>query len=333
MPRDAADAFDDFFKKGHVPRYRQRDDLSRFHPTVREQLRLIQDTWIFALNNAARDVPEHVNTKPFHFDFVDADEKNATAFCYEGYALIAITVPLIFQLSDICLILSKSAHVAAALRVPYVADDYNQFHVALFSAISAFIVAHEFTHHAYGHVSEDDWFTPFLHISSCSGGSLEQQTEELVADGYSMYHVLENFLVTIISNGPSPLLLLNSDNSALTQEQTLAMIVVAVAAYLFTLRECELSILTAYTLSHPPPLVRLEMVMTEAFLWARKFPTLAAFLQRNFNSLTSVSARAILGREKSAEVWDRQRPFLQSTAGESYTQALINGVNKFKASK
>jgi hypothetical protein len=105
---DAADAFDRFFKAGHVPGYRQRDDLSRFHPTVRDQLHSLRDSWNVSLSNARRDVPGHVNTKPFHLDFVDADEKNATAFCYDGHALIAVTVPLIFNLSDICLALSKS---------------------------------------------------------------------------------------------------------------------------------------------------------------------------------------------------------------------------------
>jgi hypothetical protein len=88
--------------------------------------------------------PGHVSTKPCHLDFVDADEKNATAFCYDGHALIAVIVPLIFALSDICLALNKSDEVAAALGIQYVADDYNQLHAVLLSIISPFVVAHEY---------------------------------------------------------------------------------------------------------------------------------------------------------------------------------------------
>jgi len=329
---DAADAFDKFFKAGYVPGYRQRDDLNSFHPTVRQQLRSLQDSWNVALGNARSDVPKHVRTKPFYLDFVDADEKNATAFCYDGHALIAVTAPLIFGLSDICLALSKSNEVATALGIQYVPDDYNQLHAVLLSIISAFIVAHEYTHHVYGHVSEDDWLTPFLHISSCSGGSLAQQIDEIVADGYSIYHVLENNIVTTTANGPNPFFSLNSDGSSVNREQMVAIIAVVVAAYMFTLRECDLSILTVYTLSHPPPPVRLELVMTESFLWARKFPTLGAFLQHSFRALASVAARVIVGVDKAMQVWTQQRPFLQSPAGQAYTQALIDGVNKFKAS-
>src|ERR1022692_1458206 len=122
--RDGADAFDAFFKAGYVPGYRQRDDLSKFHPTVRDQLRSLQESWNVSLGNARRNVPGHVDTKPFHLDFVDADEQNATAFCFGGYALIAVNVPLIFALSDICLALSKSDEVATVLGIQYVADDY-----------------------------------------------------------------------------------------------------------------------------------------------------------------------------------------------------------------
>ena len=136
---NAAEAFDSFFKAGHVPGYRQRDDLSRFHPTVRDQLSSLQESWNVALSNSRRDVPGHADTQPFHLDFVDADEKNATAFCYDGHALIALTVPLIFALSDICLALSKSQEAAVVLGIQYVADDYNQLHAVLFSMISAFI--------------------------------------------------------------------------------------------------------------------------------------------------------------------------------------------------
>jgi len=195
-----------------------------------------------------------------------------------------------------------------------------------------FIVAHEYTHHVYRHVSENDRLNPFLHISSCSGGSLEKQIDEVVADGYSIYHVLENSIVTTTGSGPNPFFSLNSDKSSLTPEQTIATVALVVAAYMFTLRECNLSLLTAYTLSHPPPPVRLELTMTESFLWARKFPALGEFLQRNFRALASAAARAMVGADKASHMWTDQRAFLESPAGQTYTQALINGVNKFKAS-
>jgi hypothetical protein len=135
-----------------------------------------------------------------------------------------------------------------------------------------------------------------------------------------------------LANGPNPFFSLNSDKSSLTHEQAIGMVALVVAAYMFTLRECEVSLLTAYTLSQPPPPVRLELVMTESFLWARKFPTLGEFLQRNFRAFASIAARVIVGEDRTSQIWKRQRPFLESAAGQAYTRALIDGVNKFKAS-
>jgi hypothetical protein len=296
-------------------------------------LRALQDSWNVALGNARHDIPSHVDTKPFHLDFVEADRETATAFCYGGFALIAVSAPLLFSLSDVCMKLSKSPEIATVLGIPFVPDDYNQFHAVLLSILSAFVVAHEYTHHVYGHVSEDDWLSPFLHISACSGGSLAQQTDEVIADGYAIYHVLENNVVTTTANGPNPFFALNSDGSTVSDQQMVAMVAVVVAAYMFTLHECPLSLLTAYTLSHPPPPVRLELVMTEAFLWAREFPALGKFLQKNFLSLASVAAPVIVGQNKAKEMWGQQKPFLQSAVGKAYTQALIDSANKFKASR
>ena len=39
------------------------------------------------------NIPGHVDHDPFHFDYLNANEPNAIAFCADGYSFIGITIP------------------------------------------------------------------------------------------------------------------------------------------------------------------------------------------------------------------------------------------------
>jgi hypothetical protein len=110
---------------------------------LREHLRLIQETFNEALRNEKQGVPEHVDHPPFHVDYVDSSIQNALAFRYEDYSFIAITVPLIYALSNACLLLSKSPTVATLLGVQPSVEEYNALHAVLFSILTWFVLGHE----------------------------------------------------------------------------------------------------------------------------------------------------------------------------------------------
>lgn len=173
-------------------RFRGKHDLRGLPTTLQEQLRLIQDTFNIALSNERQGVVGHVDHPPFHIDYVDSDEENAFAFRYGGYSFIAITLPLIYRVSDVCLKLSKSPEIITMLSVNPSEDPYNEIHMMLFYALMAFVVTHEYTHVVRGHVDESGTILRNEFLSTVQNGNLDMQIQELAADGYAAYHVMAN---------------------------------------------------------------------------------------------------------------------------------------------
>jgi hypothetical protein len=132
--------------------------------------------------------------------------------------------------------------------------------------LSSFILAHEYTHHVFGHLSEDEPANPFLSMSPpiSGNGSFGLQVDELVADGYALYHVLTNTIISSKVNEHNLFYALNADGSILSDKQLLATIVVTLTGYFLTLPEVDLSPINIYTLDHPPPPARVNSLMHEA---------------------------------------------------------------------
>ena len=124
---------------------------------------------------------------------MEAAERNAIAFRYDEFSFIALTTPLIFAISDVCLLLSKSETIAAQLGVRWSEDEYGALHAALFEILIAFVVGHEWAHHVHGHVIDDSSLLP-NEILGIGAGSLQDQIKEVVADGYSAHYALYNLI-------------------------------------------------------------------------------------------------------------------------------------------
>jgi hypothetical protein len=167
-------------------RFKGRQDLTVLPATLEGQLRSIQEAFNEALSNEKQNVPEHAKHPPFHVDYVEASEQNAIAFLFDEYSFIAITTPLIFAISDVCLRLSQAATIAALLGVRGSDEGYNELHAVLFQILTAFVITHEWAHHVHGHVADGGSLFP-SEILGNGGGSLESQVKEVVADGYSVY--------------------------------------------------------------------------------------------------------------------------------------------------
>src|SRR5208337_509389 len=109
--------FHRYFQNPTLPRgYRGKFDIGTQAPNVGSVLTDIQNSYNAALNARDDDAvrPDHVR---FHFDYIDSDIQNALAFGYAGYSFIGVTSALVKRISEICLHLSRSEHVAAFLRV------------------------------------------------------------------------------------------------------------------------------------------------------------------------------------------------------------------------
>jgi hypothetical protein len=329
------DVFDEAFQRcspQEQNRYKGRDDLSKLPPPVRDQLRLIQNTFTEALRNERRDVPEHLDHPPFHVDYVDSSIPNALAFRSEGYSFIGITIPLIYSASDVCLRLSKSRTIATAMGVQTSAEDYNALHAVLFSILVSFIIAHEYTHHVYGHVNLSSAEAPFYNEILDTGylSDLGTQIQEVVADGYAIYHVLANFLD---GQGRSwlPVLKLDAVQTRIQDEVLLSLVVVAVGAYLFLRPPSTSSIADIYKGSHPPQVVRMDCIMQEAMNWCHQNrPELEQFMtpgrfQQLMNSVVETTQGV-----NAVQAYGDQAALFRSEEGVNYTRALWSGVNAYK---
>jgi hypothetical protein len=278
--------------------YKGRHDLGGLRPSLQAQLRTIQETYNQALRNEKQGVREHVAHPPFHLDYVDSDVQNALAFQHEGYSFIGITIPSIFAISDVCLLLSRSATLATLLGVRPPDEDYNQLHAALFYILTAFIVGHEWTHHVHGHVRESAT-KPILPNEipvAGIGGNLEVQVQEIVADGYSVYHVLTNVIDSpnVIDEWTrSTLLGAGGEQTSWRDKVLFSMCIVAIAGYLFIAAVPDVTRTDLYQLTHPPQAVRMRFIALEASSWCSHFrPELDEWMTTRYMALMSAVADA-----------------------------------------
>lgn len=286
-----------------------------------------------ALRNEKQGVPEHVEHPPFHVDYVDADIQNAIAFRYDDYSFIGITVPLIYAISDVCLLLSKSDTVAALLEVQPSDAEYNELQAVLFYILTAFVITHEWTHHVHGHVHRPcaEAIFPNEILDTGGDGSIESQIKELAADGYSAYHVLAN-LIDSQTRPMLTLLKLEAKQTSVQDEVLFSLFVVAVAAYLFVRPAPDLNPIEIYKLTHPPQAVRMNFLMQEAIGWcSQNRPHLEAWMKGRFQSLMRATAEALLGTD-GAQVWANQNAFLKSEEGAKYIRALAEGIEAYRKS-
>jgi hypothetical protein len=337
VTRRPEDAFDEAFRNcspEEQRHYKGRNDLSGLPIGIQEQLRSLQKMFNDSLRNEKQGVPEHVEHAPFHVDYVDSDVQNALAFRCDDYSFIGITVPLIYAISDVCLLLSKSPTVATLLRVRPSVKDYNALHAVLFYSLINFIVAHEFTHHVHGHVcppSSDRMF-PNEILDAGSVGNLKSQIQEIGADGYAIFHLLANLFD---GSGRSWLTVLElaSEEPDVQDEALLSLVVVAVGAYLFIRRTPKLDRANIYRLTHPPQAARRNCLMQEAMNWCRENrPNLLGWMTGNrFQQIMNAATEATLGRS-GAQLAGDLTAFLRSEEGVKYLTALYEGVNAYKQS-
>jgi hypothetical protein len=97
------------------PSLQGQEKLGRCPSNIQLLLASIQEALNEASHNEKKNVPEHVNHPPFHFDYVDSTVPNALAFRFEDYSFIGLTMPLIEMLWETCTRLSMADVVGSLL--------------------------------------------------------------------------------------------------------------------------------------------------------------------------------------------------------------------------
>jgi hypothetical protein len=271
--------------------------------------------------------PAHVRTLPLYFDYIDADEENAIASPDDGnYAFIGITRRLVFQISDVCILLSKpDGPICRALGVRPSAEPYNELQGMLLYMLQSFVVAHEWAHHKMGHFGQLSNRQKLFQEVLDSGrvGSVDDQVRELAADSYAalliLAHIFDDrrstFLPFLKFEPPPP-----PEN---LDKVFLASFVVAIAGYLFLRPPADLNEVNAYGLTHPPGATRLNFTKRQVVSWCSCYrPALEGWIVNSFNPLMDAVVQSIYGVSSYREVFANELAFRKSDAGKQYDATL-----------
>jgi hypothetical protein len=99
-------------------------------------LSVIQRAFNEALKNE-KDVPEHVEHFPIHFDYIESQYPNAHAFRDEEYSnsYIGVTMGLVYQLGDVSVALSRSDAVTDLLNIHLTPEVRDGLHAMPFQTL------------------------------------------------------------------------------------------------------------------------------------------------------------------------------------------------------
>jgi hypothetical protein len=326
----------DRYVRAHSP-YAGRQDLDRLtQQGFGSLLSVIQRAFNEALENE-KDVPEHVDHFPIHFDYIESPHPNAHALRDEeySYSYIGVTMGLVYQLGDVSVALSRSDAVTDLLNIHLTPEVRDGLQAMLFQTLWGFVAGHEYAHIVHGHVNERREKSISFNEITDEGeiGDLEQQTMELDADGYGgVYHGLSNFFrEEVRHNGLSWLQV--TDRSPESQDEVLfSCFVLAVGGFLFARPPVDVNNNNVYKLTHPPQLARLNYVMEGAISWCRQNrPALAVWMTPDrFRMLIRPGAEAIWDLDGGLR-WQEQIAFLESTAGKEYVRRLGEDLKRYVA--
>ena len=286
------------------------------------------------MNNALlvenTNIPGHVDHDLFHFDYLNANEPNAIAFCADGYSFIGITIQLVDQLWTAGTRLSEIPELQAVLKMQLTdaqraeMTTAQRIQVVLFRLQFFFVALHEFSHVVHGHIQQGDE-SPFAsEIVPRNGGSIEKQGRESDADGYAIYFLLTN----VFDSSPERshlLRVLGKDQSpdADQDEVLFAAFVMAAAGFIFVQAPQAFNGQDLGTRTHPLQVVRLRLMMKAAHAWCdQNRPALCSQTRGpQFHALIRLLAHAICGPDGQAR-WDEQLQFIRSDAGRQYDTAV-----------
>jgi hypothetical protein len=304
-------------------------DLDTVEPeSLRDFLKLLQQNTNAALRLEGFNASGGAEHPPYHFDFLEVSGgiANAHAFQHDDFAFIVMTLPLVELLLNLSFALSDSPLVRRLLGIGLAPINEDRVHHTLFQLQFDFLLGHEYTHHVHGHCSPNpsgslSVWTEFLRDGE--NGSLEQQAQELDADGYSSYLLLANLLhdenryAGVLQAMGHP-----EQRSAASDELLLTAFFVVVLNIFCAFWVKRTEVASFYKLVHPPPPVRINSIIRVAQMYAGQNGPVPDtwFHPSRFTELFRTAAATIPGSGR--QTWDSQIALLRTPEGERYSQEL-----------
>jgi len=293
-------------------------DLLSQYPEMRNILVAVQEGFQLKL----RDTPERhgeVPYQPLHLDFIDSGDVNAMAFRYEGFSFIGVTLGLVVKLLKTCIQLADSEYVYKGFLAG-ISEPAKRIHIIRLcqSVQLNFVIWHEFTHIIHGHV--DSRFGD--EIGDERQGSIELQAQEVDADAYATWMILNGMLQDPIRQQTANFCGLQSAPHELQDLTFFAAFVLSVGAFFYLRPAAILHKVDVYSRSHPPQVARMHFVMnTAAWLTRDRQHIVSKMNLDRFRAFMGTIATAVHGPEGLGN-WDAQNAFFQTEKGIKYLESL-----------
>jgi len=156
---------------------------------------------------------------------------------------------------------------------------------------------------------------------------------ELDADGCAAYLALAHWVTASGRQAASEILNIEDSPSEVQDDVVFACFIVAQAGFTF-LREPELLTQdTVYRRTHPPQLVRLQVMSRYVLKFSNESrPALRkAMTQARYQSLMDAVSTVMWTTGTHAAGWQAQMEFLRSADGSAYVEAVIAELDAFRA--
>ncbi len=331
-------AFDAAVKLRADALYRGVADLEQLRQTdatlnlLIDQLIEIRQSFNDALAVEGQHIVGDAPHAPFYFDYIDSAVSNALAFRDADHSFIGVTIPLVFDVTKISLMLSSSDAVIAGIGLP---GQCNREAVQgiLFWMLLGFVISHEYAHHTHGHLDGAFDGDDAEVVAGALTGSLRRQAREADADAWAAYLTLSHWVLRDGQRVIVELLKLQHASNEAKDDVAFACFVVAQAAFTF-LREPEpLTTNTIRFRTHPPQAVRLHLMSRFVLKFSSEFrPHIRQTMtQPRYQSLMDTVSRLMWTNGKHAPLWRVQAEFLRTPDGVSYQDALIAELDLFRA--
>jgi hypothetical protein len=262
-----------------------------------------------------------------HLDFLESLAENAHAFEDEGYHFIGITIPLVERLLRVSEALVAADEVTTLLKLTGGLKQRENATGGVFSIELLFAAAHEFGHHLLGHVSgfrPEQWNDV---EDAGTGGSLEQQAEENLADGYAVFLVLGSLLDGLY--GQQVLRVLGHGATPCPGADTILMSASLLCAFsLFSPKSHEApDPASLYDLSHPPAFARVNGIIQTTRVWCQRYrPSLDAWM--TWDRLEEIMHAEENSRPGGEGAWESQLEFFMSPDGARYFERLGEQISR-----
>ena len=300
-------------------------DLDKVKPSsLGALLRFVQGALNLALQSENANASGGTAHPPFHFDYIEVNDgtRNAHAFQHGGFSFIAITFPMAEMLWDLSQRLSRSPLVLRLLSIDRDSVRLDALQALFLQFQLSFLLSHEYTHHVHRHLGGLAGGAWDEFNDGRARGGLDDQAQELDADGYALYLTLANYVRGAARRNALAQVGMQGLTDIEGDEFLLTGFFVALTALFCALWPEDVAPALIFQASHPPPPVRIDYAIRVATMWCNQNASVPElwFGAERFRAIYLSAIDAIAGGARPQ--WDAQIAFLRSDEGLKYDRLL-----------